>query len=369
MSWEEYKKKREETSSWEQYKQKRQDNVVRDTVTTKSSANNKTSLWDNIKNIASGTGKVADNLWQSLKNGVMSYQQTVGRASSNTQADSVDFNNEMYRKALEGRLKKNPEEAEQIKNVINNPLISGDRIREESKEYYDKIQKKKNENTLKIQQNAESMNTEVGKYIAGEIAPGIGQMLPGMIGGPVGTTYFIGSATGNYYDDAKQRGMTEDQATMYSGVMGIIEGSLESIGAKLTTNVGKQLLRKNIKGALVNYGLDIGENFLEESIVEPISEIMATTTAGKDKADWSNIGQRMWESGVVGAITSAITGGVSGSIGAVGSKVTQQNKYVDYNTNKKLDKNTQNILKQAENIIQENNKFATTINQERTKYT
>lgn len=363
MSWEEYKKKREQQSSWEQYKQKREKQLQENktstsnaqSISSKNSSNNKTSLWDNIQNLASGTGKVADNLWQGLKNGVMSLQQTVGRAANNTQADSMDLINKMNKRALEGKLKDDPEEAEQINKVINNPLISGDKIREESEEYYNKIQEKKNENTLKIQQNAESMNTEVGKYIAGEIAPGIGQMLPGMVGGTIGTTYFIGSATGNYYDDAKQRGMTEDQATKYSGVMGIIEGSLESIGAKLTTNVGKQLLKKNIKGALVNYGLDIGENFLEESIVEPLSELVATTTAGKDKADWSNMGQRMWESGVAGAITSAITGGVSGTIGTVGSKVTQQNKYVDYNTNKKLDKDSQNILKQAENIIQENN--------------
>lgn len=360
MSWEEYKKKREEKSSWEQYKQKREKQLQESQKTisntqssTSNTSNNKTSLWDNIQNIASGTGKVADNLWQGLKNEVMSLQQTVGRAANNTQANHADLINQMHKKALEGRLKDNPEEAQQINKVINNPLISGDKVREESREYYNKIQEKKNENTLKIQQNTESMNTEVGKYIAGEIAPGIGQMLPGML--PGGQVYFIGSATGNYYDDAKQRGMTEDQATKYSGIMGIIEGSLESVGAKLTTNVGKQLLKKNIKGALVNYGLDIGENFLEESIVEPLSEIMATATAGKDKADWSNIGQRMWESGIAGAITSAITGGTSGAIGAVGSKVTQQNKYVDYNTNKKLDKNTQNILKQAENIIQENN--------------
>ena len=28
MSWEEYKKKREETSSWEQYKQKREKSII-----------------------------------------------------------------------------------------------------------------------------------------------------------------------------------------------------------------------------------------------------------------------------------------------------------------------------------------------------
>lgn len=314
----------------------------------------RTSLWEDIQNIANGSGKIADNLWQGLKNGVMSFQQTVGRAANNTQADSIDLINKMNRLALESRLKDNPEEAKQISNIINNPLISGDKIREESKEYYNKIQERKNENSLKIQQNTESISNPVGKYIAGEIAPSIGQMLPGMIGGPLGATYFIGSATGNYYDDALQRGMTENQATMYSGVMGIIEGSLEDIGAKLTTKVGKQLLKRNVKGALVSYGLDIGENFLEESVVEPISELVSSMTAGKDKANWSDIGQRMWESGVAGAVTSIITGGTSAMIGGIGSKLTQQNQYVDYNTNKKLNRDSQNWLKQAENIIQEN---------------
>ena len=75
MSWEEYKKKKNEESSWEQYKQKRQENIEKKIVTTKSSTNNKSSLWDNIQNIASGTGKVGNNLWQGLKNGVMSLQQ------------------------------------------------------------------------------------------------------------------------------------------------------------------------------------------------------------------------------------------------------------------------------------------------------
>lgn len=316
------KKKREEQRENERQRVKELLNQQSNTV---SITNDKPNT---LQNFVNGTGKVVDNLWQGMKNGVMSLQQTVGRAANNTQAEFWDLNNQMYKEALEGRMKNNPEESERINNAINNPLISGDKIREESKEYYDKIQKKKDENVLKIQQNTESMNTGVGKYIAGEIAPGIGQMLPGMIGGPIGTTYFIGSASGNYYDDAKKRGMTENQATMYSGVMGIIEGSLEVIGAKLTTNVGKQLLKKNIKGALVNYGLDIGENFLEESIVEPISEIIATTTAGKDKADWSNIGQRMWENGVAGAITSAITGGISGAIGTIGNKKTNNEQKV-----------------------------------------
>lgn len=136
----------------------------------------------------------------------------------------------------------------------------------------------------------------------------------------------------------------------------LLNGSLESLGAKLTTNVGKQLLKRNIRGALTNYGLDISENFLEEAIVEPISELVAQTAGGKDKANWENMEQRFFKSGIDGAVTSMITGGISGVIGGVASK-RQNNQYIDINRNTRLDKNTQNILKQAENIVRETNKL------------
>ena len=349
MSWEEFKKKQQQTSSWQEFKN-RQENRVQQTTKKQE-----TSLWQDIQNFANGAGKASENLFLSAKNGVMSFMQTMQRNNANVQADTADRMNKLNQEMLEKKIKSNPEYSEEIKNVINNPLISSEEIKQKSKENYEEVQAKKSQNILKMEENTDSINNPIGKKIVGEIAPGIGQMLPGMVGGPVGTAYFLGSATGNYYDDALQRGMNEEQAKTYSGIMGAIEGSLESIGANLTKNVGKQLLKKNIKGALINYGLDIGENFLEESIVEPLSELASQTIAGKDKADWSNMGKRMWDSGVTGALISAITGGVSGAVGAVGSKVTQQNAYKDYNTNKSLNKDSQNWLKQAEDIISRNN--------------
>ena len=317
--------------------------------------NNTTSLWKGTQNFADATGKIGENTYKGAENGILSSIQNLGRNMFNLQGRKEEENifDKVNKQILDSRKDLSPEERTSIIDKMNNSSFSQKNLIKGIEEKNQKFQEKKNENTLKIQQNADSISNPVGKYIAGEIAPGIGQMLPGMLPG-IGTTYFISSATGNYHDDAIQRGMTEDQATIYSGTMGIIEGALESLGANLTKNVGKQLLKKNIKGALVNYGLDIGENFLEESIVEPISEIAAQVYGGKDKADWSNVGQRMIESGVAGALTSAITGGASAMIGGIGSKVTQQNQYVDYNTNKKLNKDSQNWLKQAENIIQEN---------------
>ena len=317
--------------------------------------NNTTSLWKGTQNFADATGKIGENTYKGAENGILSSIQNLGRNMFNLQGRKEEENifDKVNKQILDSRKDLSPEERTSIIDKMNNSSFSQKNLIKGIEEKNQKFQEKKNENTLKIQQNADSISNPVGKYIAGEIAPGIGQMLPGMLPG-IGTTYFISSATGNYHDDAIQRGMTEDQATIYSGTMGIIEGALESLGANLTKNVGKQLLKKNIKGALVNYGLDIGENFIEESIVEPISEIAAQVYGGKDRADWSNVGQRMIESGVAGALTSAITGGASAMIGGIGSKVNQQNQYVDYNTNKKLNKDSQNWLKQAENIIQEN---------------
>lgn len=333
------------------------DNVIMPKIRTKTSSlkNSENKRYEKKEdgNILNTIGKTIENGWLSMQNGFKSAGQTIGRAILDTQANRADFWNEQDKKILQDRIEKNPEEKVELEKVIHNPLISGEQIRKDSEEATKQIDNEKRKNQEKIQNNAESINNPVGKYIAGNIVPAIGQMLPGMVGGGVGSTYFISSATGNYYDDAKQRGMSEEQAKMYSGTMGIIEGSLETLGAKLTTNVGKQLLKKNIKGALVSYGLDIGENFLEEAIVEPISELVAETTAGKEKANWENIGKRFLQSGVDGAVTSMITGGVSGIVGGVGSKL-RQNKYVDVNTGKLLNKNSQNWLKEAESIISEN---------------
>lgn len=209
----------------------------------------------------------------------------------------------------------------------------------------------------KIQEEQSLLSNPITQKL-GEIAPSIGQQIPGIVASSVnpmlGVSYFTTSAGGNYIEDAKQRGMTDEQAFKYGTIMGAVEGSLEAVGAKLSTNVGKKLLKNNIKGALIDYGLDIGENFLEESIVEPISEFVIQETAGKEKANWNNILKRMWDSGVNGALVSAITGGASGLAGGVASNF-QNNKYTDINTGEKLNKESQNWIKEAENIINSNN--------------
>lgn len=143
--------------------------TVNATTPTKSKEN---SFFDNI-------GKTVENGWLGLVNGIKNSGQIIGRAITDTQADRTDQLNKMREIGLKARLKEHPEEEEQIKNMIkNNPFTSGEHIREHSRKIDDKINQEKNDNSLKIQQNEESIDNPVGKYIAGNIAPAIGQMLP-----------------------------------------------------------------------------------------------------------------------------------------------------------------------------------------------
>ena len=140
--------------------------------------------------------------------------------------------------------------------------------------------------------------------------------------------------------------------------MGSLESATEWLGGELTKGVGKagkELLKatgkKEIKNqalkALGSYGLDIGENFFEEAIMEPLEEVVTQATGGK--ADYSNIKARMLQSGIDGALTSILMGGASAGIGSAvgvmqkaenGQQVTQEEikkALTDINKSEELD--------------------------------
>lgn len=184
-----------------------------------------------------------------------------------------------------------------------------------------------NKNLDKIQANIESSTNPISRKVA-ELAPSIGQMLPGFIPG-VCSIYFAGSAASQYTDEGLQRGMTKDEARNYGGVMGLVEGATETLGAWLTKGVGKALAKGNISKALKTYGLDIAENFAEEAIIEPISEVTAIITGGKETADFSNMGNRMLEAGINGALVSIILGSASAGIGSAINVVEKINNNIN----------------------------------------
>lgn len=140
------------------------------------------TLWDTIKNTASDTGKIAENTFLGLKNGINSFQQNFIRNNSNIQANTRDSFNIIEERILNKKAEENPEAVAEIiqkrENNSLNQLLSGDKIRENTSKNLEKMQAKVEENNKKIQENTDSISNRVGKYLAGNIAPSIGQMAP-----------------------------------------------------------------------------------------------------------------------------------------------------------------------------------------------
>ena len=373
---------------------------------------NKITIWEQIKSVANGLGKNMQNTGLGIDNGVNYFRQQLERNTRNNVFNSaVNMNNDF----LKEQLNKNVNE-EKAKSILKENSKYFNNIKNEQNNYQNKLKEKINNNNVKIQENIDSIDNPILKKTA-ELAPSIGQMIPGFVPG-VGAIYMAGSASGQYYEDAKQRGMNDDEAQKYSGIMGLMEGATEMIGienlskagkgikalVKETTKQGtKEITKNSLKSVLKNYGIGIADNIMQEAIIDPIQELTAQTIAGKDKAQWEGIGQKMLQDGINGGLVSAILGGANlgiqsctGIVEKIHSnkKITGQevqkavkdagqqldtskmmkdsveqqiNKYKDYYTGKELDSNSQNMLNQAQNIINNNQNLQSNATQNQLK--
>lgn len=188
---------------------------------------------------------------------------------------------------------------------------------------------------------------EVSSFVNDKIMPTLGQLLPsflmGTAGGKVasGVTQFAVSE-GSYQDDAKARGMNEDETMVYSTIMagfeglseGLTWGNAQKVGAltkekvllksgKTAKNiVGEQAKKQAIKEAnssiIKRFGLNAFENAFQEGITEPVQELTAKGVSlgltGKDKSNWENMLQRSGESAAVGGIIAILLGGSSAGV-------------------------------------------------------
>lgn len=362
------------------------------------------SIWEQVQSIANGLGKNIQNIGLGLDNGISYFRQQLERNTRNNAFNNaININNDF----LQEQLNKNPNN-EKAKSMLeqNNKYINN--IKNEQNNYQNKLKEKINNNNEKIQKNADSIDNSILKKSATNLAPAIGQMIPSFTPG-FGAIYASGSASGQYYEDAKQRGMNDEEAQKYSGIMGLMEGTTEMIGIENLSKAGKgiktlvkdtgkeavkqgtkEITKSGIKTVLKNYGIGIADNIMQEAIIDPIQELTAQTIAGKDKAQWEGIGQRMLQDGINGGLVSAILGGANLGIqsctGIVekmqnNRTVTQQelqtavkdagqqldtskimrdsveqqiSKYKDYYTGKQVDSNIQDVLNQAQNIINNN---------------
>lgn len=235
------------------------------------------------------------------------------------------------------RATKNKEFSDKVGQIVGNTL--GEKIHSSLNPIAKTNQELNNADIEKwrtntIQNNISKTNNFLGTKLA-ELAPSIGNnALPMAVAlAPVpgaralSTAMFMTSAGGSYLDDAKARGMNEDEAFGYATIMGTLEGGTEAVISGNMLNKGVKLasgheLSKEILGS---YGLDITENFAQEAIMEPLSELTATITGGKESADWNNMGQRMINSGIDGALSAVLLSGVSAGIGSAVNVVNKHN--------------------------------------------
>ena len=202
-----------------------------------------------------------------------------------------------------------------------------------------------------VSKNINSMSGKVTQKLS-ELAPSIGQMGVGAVLSSVnpalGTGYFYSSAAGGYLDDAKSRGMNEKQALVYSSVLGGLEATTEAVGIRnfekagagvkallsgagkegaktAVENIAKKEIATSVKDVLKNYGIGIADNFIQEAIMDPLQEISATAVAGKEKADWSGMGQKMLQDGINGGLVAAIVGGANLGINSCTGIVDKNN--------------------------------------------
>ena len=232
-------------------------------------------------------------------------------------------------KELEEYAKKANISTQTLKDYISKAKTSYENINDFSANTFDKWANEANQRIAELQNETQD---EFAKKAIG-FMPNLSQqaitMGASLVNPVLGTYVASGQAKGSYFNDAKERGMTDEQANNYSTVMAGVEGVTEMFsiknmikagkGAKALTKGGikgavgeltkKELVDNTIKGTLKSYGKGILENAVQEAITEPIQEAVADMTAGK--GNWENIGQRMIEAGINGAISSAITGGVN----------------------------------------------------------
>ena len=173
-------------------------------------------------------------------------------------------------------------------------------------------------------------SSPVAKKLA-ELAPSIGDNVISMgltaVNPVLGTASFILSAGGSYLDDARARGMNDDQAFGYATVMGIFEGGTESlISGSMVDKIGRKFFGKGLTDEVLNsFGVSATENFFQEALMEPLQETAATIFGGKEAANWEDMGQRFFESGVDGVLSAIILGGASVGIASAENVVNKAN--------------------------------------------
>ena len=303
------------------------------------------SLWEQIKTTA---GNMFGNVGYGLGNGLIGFAQNERR--NKTASNALSFLNkanignpvsQLFNSF--GNLGKSLESTLDFTLKNNDTYNSLKKANEDNKNTVlnfidEKLQNQEDINNENIQKNIQETTNPIGQKLV-EIAPAIGQIIPSAIPG-AGALYSVGSATDSYYDEAKSRGMNDEQASNYSQIMGVAEGLTEQIGVGKLVKGGK-ISKKSISKAFKEIGIGLSDNFIQEAIIEPISELTTKVTAGdqylkndyRTAEGWKQLGKDMLQSGFDGALVSGMVGMGSIGIGKASNLVDRMKKGYNPNIN------------------------------------
>ncbi|MEG1705087.1 MAG: LPD23 domain-containing protein, partial [Clostridia bacterium] len=169
--------------------------------------------------------------------------------------------------------------------------------------------------TNQEQRASNSINNDVMKK-ASEVSTSIGQMLPTAVtslSSPVLSAIIsLANAGGQSMEEAEQKGANDTQKLLYGSTLGAAEGLTEMIGLGQLSKGAKEVAKGGIRAGIKRFGISTMDNVIQEAIMEPTTEIASQAILGK--SDWENMPQRMLQSGVDGALTSAVMGGATAGL-------------------------------------------------------
>ena len=398
MSWEEYKKKREDKSSWEQYKQKRENKIQETRISNNASTTQKkTSLWENIKYIAkktgagaaSGTAGIAQGQLTDMANSVRKSEQKNGvrvttdllnalTGLSNPTTNIIKSAPEQIAKSIKTAFDKDKNVLQKITTLgmdavtdyTNNLGVK--KLSDATLGIAGKINNNLDETILgvnnKISEPINNMNIaleeEGKKYGAvtntlADVGQAVGNMTPAIVATAITKNPQMGLATmglsakGQSTQDALNKGAELNEAVKIGNTKAMIEvgtemltGGVNIFGKGAIDDIIEKGIVKKVKNNVAQFLVKQGANAFGEVTEETISDILGTAidkgtidpNAKYTLKDW---GDTALTTVLTTFVLNTITGGVVNDIKQIKSE-------------KQAEQNAQHWLKQAENIIQEN---------------
>ena len=318
--------------------------------------NEKQKKFNNFKNDAKIIGS---NLKDSALSGGFQLLKTVGMMEDNAYNTQVDMRRILLENTINEKEKRGLS-TDELKEELNNSSLYK---KSDVKPFY---QEKINKINQRMAENTEKASNQVTKKIAG-LSQSIGNNAVGgvvtAISPTAGFAYFTGSAMGSYYDEAIQKGMNDNDARNYATIMGLMEGTTEKYLSAQNIKGAKAILEgTGIKNALKSFGLEVGENFVQEAVMPAISELTTKAIAGDEylKYDynttegWKTLGMDSLSDGIDGALSAILLNGATKGVASCinitnkmknGNKVSEQEIKVALTDAQKSGVDAEKILK------------------------